>query len=268
MTLEPPAAGTDRSDAPEMLDWRGELSAGRFGSAHRAYLVSGGHDADVRFTLSALADVEMLVRDKAWHRAIKRLAQIETRPALVSWPRLESDLERLRRSGEALDRRRPDDALAELDGMESGLFEAEAQTQRGTALIYDDRLEDAEQCFQQALEADPRHYRALTNLGNIALEQGRVDDAIAAYERALAMNDGFANAHHNLAVAYRRKGHLNQSVRHLRRAQRLMQRHDADDARARLGSLAGGRSLPTLRWLLYAGLAIVVYILLKSRGLL
>lgn len=268
MTLEPPAAGVDRDDVPTAPDWRDELSAGRFGSAHHAYLVSGGQDAGVRVALSALSDVEMMVRDKAWNRALKRFAQIEERPALVPWSRLESDLQRLRRSGEALDRRRPDDALAELDGLESGLFDAEAQTQRGTALIYDDRLEDAERCFQQALEADPRHFRALTNLGNVALEQGRVDDAIAAYERALAMNDSFANAHHNLAVAYRRKGQLSKSVRHLRRAQRLMQRHDVDDARARLGSLARGRSLPTLRWLLYAAAAIVLYLLLKSRGLL
>ncbi len=268
MTLEPPAAGTGRNDVPAAPDWRDELSAGRFGSAHRAYLVSGGHDTAVRSTLSALSDVEALVRAKAWHRATKRLAQIEGRPPLVPWSRLQGDLERLRRSGDALDRRRPDDAVAELDALESGLFEAEAQTQRGTALIYDDRVDDAERCFQQALEADPRHFRALTNLGNIALEQGRVDEAIAAYERALALNDTFANAHHNLAVAYRRKGQLGKSVHHLRRAQRLMQRNDADDARARLGSLAGGRRLPTLRWLMYAAAAIVLYLLLKSRGVL
>jgi len=269
MTGEPDASGAVSPEAAAPLDWQGELAAGRFGAAHRAFVLSGGDDSAVRLALSELDSVESLVRQKSWRRALRRLQQIEARPPIVPWASLEADLERLRASGEALDRRRPDEAAAQLDDLESGpYFRAEAETQRGTALIYDDRVDDAEACFRRALEADPRHYRALTNLGNVALEQGRVDEAISDYERAIALDDGFANAHHNLAVAYRRKGQLAKSVRSLRRAQRLMQRRDADDARDRLGSLSGGRTVRSLRWLLYAVLAVALYLLLKSRGVL
>ncbi len=268
MNDHPDASGADRPEASASLDWKAELAAGRLGAAHRAYVMSGATDAALREALGGLSDVETLLRQKSWRRALRRFGQIEARPAVVPWGSLAADLERLRRSGEALDRRKPDEAVTELDSLDSDVFfRAEADTQRGTALIYDDRVDDAEACFRSALEIDPRHFRALTNLGNVALEQGRVDEAIAAYERALVLDDGFANAHHNLAVAYRRKGQLGKSVRSLRRAQRLMQRRDADEARERLGSLSGGRTLRSLRWLLYAAAAVALYLFLKSRGM-
>ncbi len=261
-------AGGDPLPLEPTETWREALAEGRFRAAHRAATLSGEAPPDVRAALAGLADVEALLKDKAWNRALKRFGQIEERPAAVPWSELEAELTSLKRSGEALDRRRPDEALAELEHVRTGLFLAEAETQRGTALIYDDRLQDAAAAFERAIERDPTHYRALTNLGNVALEDGRVDDAIEAYEQALKLNDDFANAHHNLAVAYRRKGQLNKSVRSLRRAQRLMQRRDTEDARDRLGSFAKGRSARTLRWALYAALAIVAYLVLHSRGML
>ena len=267
MTSDPPV-GTEPVPTVPIKPWREALAEGRFGAAHRAATLANDTSPDVRAALSALADVEAMVKDKAWGRALKRFGQIEERPPIVSWPELEADLACLKRSGEALDRRRPDEALSELEHVRTDLLMAEAETQRGTALIYDDRLDDAAAAFERAIERDPMHYRALTNLGNIALEEGRIDDAIGAYEQALKLNDNFANAHHNLAVAYRRKGQLNRSVRSLRRAQRLMQRRDTEDARDRLGSLAKGRSARTLRWALYAALAIVAYLVLHGRGML
>jgi tetratricopeptide (TPR) repeat protein len=269
MTVQPPGSDGERTEPASPLgDWRDELASGRFDAAHRAFTLTRDGAPEVGRALAGLAEVESLVRDKAWGRAVKRFDRIEDRPAIVPWEQLQEDLACLQRSGEALDRRRPDDALEELQHLKSGLFTAEAETQQGTALIYDDRLEEAASCFQRALDVDPRHFRALTNLGNVALEEGRIDDAITAYERALKLNDSFANAHHNLAVAYRRKGELGRSVRSLRRAQRLMQQRDAADARDRLGSMAGGRSVRMLRWLLYAAVAITLYVVLHSRGVL
>jgi tetratricopeptide (TPR) repeat protein len=263
-----PIAGTAPLPAAPIMDWREALAEGRFGTAQRAFTMANENAPDVRHALIGLADVEAMLKDKAWGRALKRFAQIDERPAIVAWHEIDHDLACLKRSGEALERRRPDDALAELDKLRSGLFVAEAETQRGTALIFDDRLEDAAAAFARAIERDPMHFRALTNLGNVALEEGRVDDAIAAYEQALKLNDNFANAHHNLAVAYRRKGNLNKSVSSLRRAQRLMQRRDANEARDRLGALGGAKSARTLRWALYAVAFVVLYLVLHSRGML
>jgi len=266
--MSDPSSADAGPAATPPLDWRAELAEGRFARAYRASTLAQEAPAEVRSALSGLADAEALVKDKAWGRAIKRLAALQTRPAILAWHDLEADLACLQRSGEALDRRRPDDALQALAEVRSELWSAEAETQRGTAMIYDGRLEDARAAFERALERDPDHYRALTNLGNVALEEGRVDDAIAAYERALRLNEDFANAHHNLAVAYRRKGQVGRSVRSLRRAQRLMQRRDVDDARDRLGSWSGPRTGRTLRWIVYAALAVALYLVLHSRGVL
>ncbi len=263
-----PASPADGGAGHAPPDWRASVEVGRFGLARQTYGLAGGDDPAVRTALAGLADVEANVRDKAWQRALKRLRAIEERPEVVRWGALERDLETLVRSGEALDRRRPDDAQAELSALSTTYFEAEAWTQRGTALIFDDRLPEAEAAFERALEVDPNHYRALTNLGNVALEDGRVDDAIVAYERALKLNDDFANAHHNLGVAYRRKGQVGRSVRELRKAQRSLQRRDAVEAREKLGSVAGRRGGQLFRWLLYAAAAAVLLWILHARGMI
>lgn len=249
-------------------DWREALAAGRFAVARHAYLIAGEGDEEVRYALAALAEVEGYIREKSWARALRRVKELELRPPVVPWEALEADLEVLGRSGEALDHRDPEAALSELENLSSGLFAAEAETQRGTALIFNNALDEARSSFERALELDPNHYRALTNLGNVDLEQGNVDAAISAYERALKLNDDFANAHHNLGVAYRRKGNVTKSVRSLRKAQRSLQRHDTAEARAKLrqmGAKGGGK---VLRWVLYAAVAVIAYLLLRNRGLI
>lgn len=269
MTADPDAHEAPAATAaPSAGDWRAALTRGGFGAAYQAFLRSDAPTPEVGDALSELSEIEALLRDKAWARALKRFQLIESRPDVVDWQAVEDDLQRLGRSGAALDRRQPDAALAELDAAPWSYFVAEAETQRGTALIYDDALDEAAACFRRALDVDPRHFRAITNLGNVALEEGRVDDAIADYQRALALNDEFANAHHNLAVAYRRKGQMGKSVSALKRAQRLTQRRDANDARAQLGSLSRGRGARLLRWSVYAVAVVVLYLVLHARGML
>lgn len=75
--------------------------------------------------------------------------------------------------------------------------------------------------FKKAHELHPTHPAPLTNLGNVCTEREQYEEAIAWYERALHADPDYANAHHNLAVAFRRVGRLAESVRHLKKAQRL-----------------------------------------------
>ncbi|MFO7547163.1 MAG: tetratricopeptide repeat protein [Trueperaceae bacterium] len=229
-----------------------------------------GEDVDgaaTRVALSALADVEELVRERSFAKAQERIRRLEEPAAIAPWDDLVADLERLRASAKALDQRNPDAAVATLEELGSTWFPAEVYTQLGTARIYDDRLEEARAHFEAALELDPQHYRALTNLGNVALEDGRVDDAIDAYERALKLNESFPNAHHNLGVAYRRKGQVHKSVRSLRTAQRAQQRQEAAEARESLGRIGAGSGAKIIRWVVYAVVAVALYLLLKNRGL-
>lgn len=81
--------------------------------------------------------------------------------------------------------------------------------------------EQAERCFQQAHQLNPTHPAPLTNLGNLRTEQGRLEEALPLYQQALSYDPDYANAHHNLAVAYRRLGRLDDAVRHLKQVHRL-----------------------------------------------
>jgi tetratricopeptide (TPR) repeat protein len=256
------------SGPAEAMGWRSALGTGRFEEAHRLYLLAGAPDPNMRRALSALADVTELVREKSWSRATRRLARLEERPALLDWSELEAELATLAGSSRHLDRIEPQEALALLESGPSRWFPAEAANQRGTANAFSGAVTHARSDFELAVELDPRHYRALTNLGNALLEAGEVEEAIACYQRALAVNDEFANAHHNLGVAYRRQGKVAASVRQLRRAQRAQQRAERERAREGLGEGAGKRGMQLLRWLLYALVAIALFTVLRGRGLI
>ena len=259
--------------AQPALSWRELLAARRFGVARHAYLLeisatpgSGEGDEVTRAALSALADVEDLVRERSYLKAKTRIERMELKGPLAPWEAIIADLDALALTAKALDKREPDEALAGLEPLAASWLAAEVMTQRGTAQIYLGELAEAQESFAAALEVDPQHYRALTNLGNVALEEGRVDDAIDFYERALKLNDQFANAHHNLGVAYRRKGHLSKSVRSLRKAQRVAQRHETAQARESISQWSGARGSKVVKWVVYAVIGVVLIWFLRSQG--
>jgi len=265
---------TARPDAG--MAWQDLLAARRLNAAHKAFLMDRavaeaaltdpqGIDS-LRRALGALADVEDLVRDRSFTRAAERLRRLDERIDLVPWSELEADLAALEASAKLLDRRELEALFPALDDLESSWFKAEVETQRGTAMIYEGRLEEAKAAFEAALAQDPDHYRAITNLGNVALEEKRTDDAIDYYQRALKVNDSFANAHHNLGVAYRRKGNLSKSVKSLKAAQRLAQKRDASEARTKLGRLTASPGVTRyFRWLLIgAAGALLYYLFLRN----
>ena len=271
----PRAADAGSAGQQPVPDWRELLGLRRFGAAKSAYLAAtlaaGGRvddavDDEVRSALTALADVEDLLRDRRYARAIARLARLEHKPPLAPWHDLQSDLEALAAAGKALDRREPEEVLTGLSGLGGSWFGAEVSMLLGTAHVYLGDEEAARPHFEDALAVDPKHYRALTNLGNLALERGEVDAAIELYEQALAVNEEFPNAHHNLGVAYRRKGQVGKSVKHLRRAQRLAQRQDAAEARESLSRVSGKRFGGAVKWLLWAAIGAAVWWVLRSQG--
>ena len=275
--LSPEQAAT-QGDLP---DWRDMLEARRFNAAKKAYLVAkyaasglpplerGADDDATHSALTALADVEDLLRERRYKKALERLNRLEGRPTIAPWHALEADLSTLADVGSALDRRDGEEALTQLGPLAATWFRAEALTLQGTAQIYVGDPEAARASFEDAVAVDPEHYRALTNLGNIALEDGEVDEAIEFYGRALKINDEFANAHHNMGVALRRKGHVAKSVRQLRRAQRLAYRQDAAAARESFtGGMKGRRAGSVLKWVLWVAIGAAVWWVLRSQGII
>lgn len=260
---------TTDTQPPSAPDWRELLQQRRFVAARQAFLITGGDEQGTKAALAALADVEELVHERSFAKAIDRLTRLDNPVDLVPWAELEEQLKVLQASAAQLDKRDPDAAAAVLKGLpETNWFPAEHLTQLGTVQIYDSNLDAAKANFEAAVAIDPKHYRALTNLGNVALEQGRVDDAIENYQAALKLNEEFSNAHHNLGVAYRRKGHLNRSVKSLRRAQRTQQKQEASMARESLGKWTGQSGGKFLKYILWGAAAVGVYLILRAAGYL
>jgi tetratricopeptide (TPR) repeat protein len=243
--------------APSGDGWRGAAAAGRFDEAERlrAIAVAAGaepEDEDERAALRSLAAIQASLRSKSWRTAERRAGEDVAWPGWVDGERVASDAAVLVAAGAALERRELDEAraaLATIQDLPPGPFEAERLTQLGTAFVLDDAEDEARACFEGALRIDPGHPRALVNLGNVALEAGDVDEAIDHYQRALRVDDEFANAHHNLGVAYRRKGMIGKSVASLRRAQRVQRKRESREAREDVRALRGRGAIRPLRWL-------------------
>ena len=62
---------------------------------------------------------------------------------------------------------------------------------------------DAISCYNEVLRIDPLAYDALVNRGNTYKEVGRVNEAIQDYVRAINIRPSMAEAHANLASAYK-----------------------------------------------------------------
>lgn len=249
-------------------DWQRHVAEGRLGDALSAELENARPDEEVIALLEGLGELQTFLRAKQYDRAeaLARRLKADLEPTL---PELQTQTALLAQSGAKLERGEAEEVLTLLGGVTLPLLRAEADAQRGTAQVYLGDTETAEQTFRAAIDADPKHYRALTNLGNVLLEAGRTDEAIELYERAVRLNESFSNAHHNLGVAYRRKGQVSRSVAAIRKAQRVSRQRDRDDARGSVKALAGGLrgvSGKYLRWVLYGGAAAGLYLLLRSQG--
>ncbi|WP_052326709.1 tetratricopeptide repeat protein [Deinococcus peraridilitoris] len=259
------------------VNWQMSLREARFTeAAARARLAGAAPDAMA--ALEDLAEVERMVKAKRYgpaRRALKRyqdnldgVSDLSLR-ALVNVDALEhgvvalEETERARLHESAVLRERLAPALAH------PVTRAEAHNALGVLQALQNDAQAARAAFDDALEADPRHYRALTNIGNLLLEEGDPVAAEGYYRRALELNAEYAGAHHNLAVALRRQRKIAASVRSLKTGQRLMARQSnrdgREEARERFGRLGAPESTRKLvRWVLIAMAVLIVFYLLRG----
>ncbi|PYL53640.1 MAG: hypothetical protein DMF29_07795 [Verrucomicrobia bacterium] len=95
----------------------------------------------------------------------------------------------------------------------------------GTALLQKGDLDGALASFEIALRNSPSRpgvqkniYR---NIGDVFSRKGMVDEAIALFEKCLAISPDFAEAHHDLANALRKKGQYANAIAHYEAALRI-----------------------------------------------
>lgn len=227
------------------------IELGRYEEARGRILAGEAGDAD---GLAVLLELRDWLRLKEYGRALQVLEQ---EGELVQGY---LDVQRARAAIQAFEAEDQQQIGAYLGDPHLG---AEAWAVLGLVHIARGDRVQAQRAFEAALEADPRHFRAKTNLANLALEAGQTDEAIRLYQEVLRLNPEYALAHHNLGAAYRKKGQLDKSVYHIKQGQRLQMRPAARPPRASVPGVAAPLSerRPWLGgrwwlWLLLIGLAL------------
>jgi tetratricopeptide (TPR) repeat protein len=99
-----------------------------------------------------------------------------------------------------------------------GAMRAVTETNLGTALHTEHRLDDAIAHYRRAVAAQPDYAPAYSNLATAFREQKRIDEAVASYEQALKLQPEFATAHYNFANLLLDEGDPAAAVDHFERA--------------------------------------------------
>jgi SAM-dependent methyltransferase/Tfp pilus assembly protein PilF len=111
----------------------------------------------------------------------------------------------------------------------AGLFNAALASHQAGALA------DAERRYREVLARVPGHADSLHHLGLIALQSGNATAAVELIGKAIAANDGVADYHYNIALAWRGLNRNDHVAAHLERAVAL--RGDFALAHLNLGNI-------------------------------
>lgn len=267
--LDPPA--------PERPSTLGELIAAGDWARARAGAIEQQAPMDLQEALDAALDFRDELRARRYPGVRRALADLTRLLPLLTGEdgaalRVALDPQALGAAVAALDASQkitePDELAAALSGaLALNATRAEALNQQGVLLAVTGQEDRARQTLEAALEADPGHYRALTNLGNLDMEAGRYAQAEAIYRRVLLLNPDYDGGHHNLGVALRRQGRIAEGVRSIRQGQRLSLKRSKTDTDAEMKEqFARSAAMRNLRWLLLAVAALVLFLALRGGG--
>jgi tetratricopeptide (TPR) repeat protein len=95
----------------------------------------------------------------------------------------------------------------------------------GYALSRQGKLAEGIDHFRETLRLDPDNFKALNNMGVSLAIQGRYQEAIQYLESALKLSPGDVDVHSNIGIAFYRLGNLAAAEGHLTRALSLNPRH-------------------------------------------
>lgn len=277
----PPTADPPQDSAPR--DWTGFARAGEWRRALVAARLTGA-PPEVTALLEGAVSVQEGVRARrlpqarrAWTRLQEALEEAQARglageaalvASLLSPGALGEALTALEGPGRGSGETEPD-ALRErlAPALAHPLTRAEALNGVGVLHALRDEPGAARTTFEEALEADPGHYRVITNIGNLELEAGHPAGAEARYREVLRLNPDYDGAHHNLGVALRRQGKVYESVGSIRRAQRLSVKRSQEDTREDMREqFRTNARLRNLRWVLLAAAVLLLLLIVRGAG--
>ena len=100
---------------------------------------------------------------------------------------------------------------------------ADAHTNLGRMLHEAGELAAAESHYRRAIAAGAEDLTAMFNLGVVLDDLGRSEEAVAAYQKVIAADPDYADAHYNVSRLYERMDRGVAAVRHLRIYRRLIE---------------------------------------------
>jgi len=102
----------------------------------------------------------------------------------------------------------------------------------------------AVQTYSQAVTLDPVNPLTRISLGGVYYSLGRYDEAIEAFKLAVIAKPDYANAHYNLAIAYREKGDIESAITQMELVLSLVNKDSSDYqlAKSELESLEGRKA--------------------------
>lgn len=222
------------TDSKTPLDWRESIQSGNFEQAEgriRALELVGEYHPEMLAAVQAMMALLGAVRSKQFLKALRQVPNLEPLREFLSPEALKGAIENLQQT-EDKEINQPEELTRVLQqALDNPYTRAEALNRIGVLHV---RLKDAVQArvhFDQAIQADPKHFRAITNLGNLALEAGNNQEAESLYKRALELNPEYHLAHNNLAVLQRKQKRIGDSIKSLKKSQRFEQRAISEKAR-------------------------------------
>lgn len=120
-------------------------------------------------------------------------------------------------------------------------------------------FEEAKRYFKECLAINPDYAPAIVNLGNLLLEEADYEKALAYYQEALLKDCSYHMAYYNIAVAYKKMGHLDEYFANIKLYKQYYKNHlKAKNKEAMLKH--GNKALPILGVLI---VIVVLFFILK-----
>jgi tetratricopeptide (TPR) repeat protein len=119
------------------------------------------------------------------------------------------------------------------DCIQKSPFKARPYNNLGSALVSRGRLDEAQSCFQRAIDLRADYADAYYNLGYVMIQSGRMEEGVRQLLEAIRLEPDNYMAHNNLGVAHLLRENYAQAVYHLQEALRL--KPEFDVARNNLG---------------------------------
>ena len=83
------------------------------------------------------------------------------------------------------------------------------------------KLEKAEDLYQQVLKVNPNHLQSIFLLGSLLIQKRNLSLAIKLLKKAITLKPDFGDAFHNLGFAFIEMGELEEGIKFLLKSERI-----------------------------------------------